>query len=130
MAGDAPRILLVGEDPTLATITAFRLELLGYQVRVIESGNEAVELLERDGADAVIVDTSLGDANPLEITSRIANSEVTSRIPVIAFSASADLDEVERAFHAGAKEYVVTPYDPAVLAQKLHRLLDASEATT
>ena len=120
---DAPRILLVGDDPTLAEITAFRLELLGYQVQVVSSGDEAIERLEREGADAVIIDTSVIDASPLEITSRIANAETTSRIPVMAFSANADLDEVERAFHAGAKQYLVTPYDPAVLAQKLNQML-------
>lgn len=42
----------------------------------------------------------------------------------MAFSSSGDLDDVERAFTAGAKEFVVTPYDPAVLQRKLQALLE------
>ena len=126
MAHDAYRLLLIGDDPTLSEITAFRLELLGYQVTVVASGNEAIQQLQHGGADAVIVDNSINDANQLEITSRIANAEETSRIPVMALSATSDLDEVERAFRAGASDYLVTPYDPAVLVQKLKRMLERS----
>ena len=39
------------------------------------------------------------------------------------FSASADLADVQRAYTAGVKDYLVTPFDPVVLEQKLERLL-------
>ncbi|MEX2121098.1 MAG: hypothetical protein WD847_16015, partial [Pirellulales bacterium] len=55
---------------------------------------------------------------------RLSSEERTSRVPIMAFSSSGDLDDVERAFTAGAKEFVVTPYDPAVLQRKLQALLE------
>jgi len=47
-----------------------------------------------------------------------------SPIPIMAISDNADLDEVERAYAAGANDYLVIPYDPSMLEEKLEKLLD------
>jgi CheY-like chemotaxis protein len=47
----------------------------------------------------------------------------TSQIPVLFVSTHADLDDVQKAYNAGANAYLVTPYDPAVLEEKIEHLV-------
>jgi CheY-like chemotaxis protein len=60
----------------------------------------------------------------LALTERLSNDPRTSPIPIMVISDSADLEEVERAFAAGAQDYLVIPYNPAALQEKLEKLLD------
>ena len=123
MQTEASRILLVEEEPTLAELTAFRLELLGYNVRCVHTAEQALSAIEAEAPDVVILDLYLPDMDGLELANRLSNDERTSRIPLLAFSADGDLGKVQRAYAAGVKDYLLTPFDPAVLEQKLEKLL-------
>jgi PleD family two-component response regulator len=46
----------------------------------------------------------------------------TSEVPVMVISTNSDLEDVQKAFNAGADEYLVIPYDPLVLEAKVERL--------
>jgi CheY-like chemotaxis protein len=127
MSSERPRVLLVDDDATVAEITAYRLELLGYSVQATNSGEAALQAIEQQKPDAVVLDLKLPGIDGIEVTSRLSNDERTSRIPVIAFSSDADLATVQKAFGAGAKDYVVKPYDPVVLEQKLEKLIAAHQ---
>ena len=124
MSADAPQLLLVEEDPTLAEITAFRLELLGYGVRCVHSGEDAQAAVEQDMPDLIILDLALPGMDGFELTNELRNDPRTTAIPVLAFSTSADLEDVQKAYAAGVSDILVTPYDPAVLEHKLEQLLE------
>ncbi len=123
MASELPTILLIESDPTLAEITAFRLELRGYRVVRAESAQDAFARLEGELPQAILLDTQVAGADGFEIANQLSNNERTSRIPLMVLSSKADLKDVERAYAAGAKDYLVTPYSPAVLESKLERLV-------
>ena len=126
MPPEAAQILLIEEDRTLADITAFRLELLGYTVRCAHSAEEALEALERELPEVIILDLYLPGMDGLELTNRLSNDHRTCDIPVMAFSSDSDLGKVQRAYAAGVKDFLLTPYDPAVLERKLEKLLVAA----
>ena len=120
-----PQILLVEEDSTLMEITAFRLELLGYEVVKKESAEAALEWLEKDLPSLIIVEQFLPGIDGVELLNRLSNDVRTSEIPVMLVSANSDLEDVQRAYNAGADDYLVTPYDPFVLETKVQRLVSA-----
>lgn len=130
MARHIPNILLVEEDPTLREITAFRLELLGYEVVSQESAETALEWLRINLPSLVIVDQFLPGIDGIELLNRLSNDVRTSDIPVMVLSANADLDDVQKAYNAGADEYLVTPYDPFMLESKIRRLISAVPQTS
>ena len=133
MKPDVPQLLLVEEDELLADITAFRLELLGYTVICVRSAEQAQARLQQDPLPAIILlDTTLPDINGLELLGRLSSGDRTHAIPVMVLTIDADLNAVQKAYRAGAKDYLVLPYDPAVLEQKVERLmgLAASAAAT
>lgn len=64
----------------------------------------------------------------IEFLNQLSNDPRTSEIPIIYLAASSDLEEVQRAYNAGADEFLVTPYDPLVLEKKVEGLLVATQA--
>ena len=127
MDADAPQLMLVEDDETLAEITAFRLELLGYGVRQVRTADETRALLKEQTPDLIILDLALSGTDGFELTNEIRNDPKTTEIPVLAFSSSADLEDVQRAYAAGVSDFLVTPYDPMVLEHKLEQLLNLRE---
>jgi DNA-binding response OmpR family regulator len=122
MAMDSLKILLVEDDRTLAEITEFRLELLGYDVDVVESAAATHAWLGERLPDVVILDLALCGSEGFDLLNKLSNDERTNPVPVLVFSTSGDLDCVQRAYGAGADEYLVTPYDPANLEEKIEKL--------
>jgi CheY-like chemotaxis protein len=119
-------ILMLEEEPALLEITAFRLELLGYQVVQFTGADGALDWLASNLPDLIAVGY-LSDMDPVEFLNRISDDPRTSQCPLLYLSANSDLDEVQRAYNAGADEYLLTPYDPLVLERKVQGLLTAAD---
>ena len=122
-------ILLIEEEPTLREITSFRLELLGYQVMTKITADQANQQLLEKLPDLIAVG-HVAEMESIEFLNHLSNDPRTSELPVIYLSGSADLDEVQRAYNAGADEFLVTPFDPLVLEKKVEGLLVAAQMRT
>jgi len=123
MTEEAKQILLVEEDPILLEITAFRLELLGYRVEVKKSARQALEWLREHLPALIIVDEVLPGMDGIEFVNRVSNDMRTTEIPILFLSTNSDPKDVQRAYNAGADEYLVIPYDPIVLESKVEHLV-------
>lgn len=119
-------LLIVEAEVTLAEVTAFRLELLGFSVQIARSAEEAYLLIEQKKPDLMIVDLKLARASGVALIEQLAAEAETAEIPVIALSLDAELEQVQRAFTAGATDFLVAPYNPAVLEEKVANLLAES----
>jgi CheY-like chemotaxis protein len=129
MSATRKRVLLIEEEPALLDITSFRLELLGYEVHLAISAETAITWLSQNLPDLVAVGY-LSDMDPVEFLNRLSDDPRTSQLPLLFLSANSDLDEVQRAYNAGADEYLLTPYDPLVLERKVQGLLAAAQTQT
>lgn len=131
-----PIILLVEEDSTMSGVTSHRLNLLGYDVKAVDSTKGAFEFLAThasdngDGSvDAIITNLSLSGMTGFDFLERLSSDEATTDIPVMVLSADAELDTVQKAFRSGAIEYLVTPYNPLVLENKVEKLVGMAGKT-
>jgi DNA-binding response OmpR family regulator len=113
----------------LLEITAFRLELLGYKVVALTTAEKGVEWLANQLPSLVIVDHALPGMDGIEFINRLSNDTRTSDIPILFLSTNGDLEDVQKAYNAGADEYLVIPYDPIVLEAKVGRLTSATLQT-
>ncbi len=117
------RILLVQSEKVLAELTQFRLELLGYQIQLVGTVGEASMVIQQSPPNLVIVDTKLTDGDGIEWIAQIRSAHSADQLPVIVFSLDPSLETVERAFHAGANDYLITPFDPTVMEDKIEAIL-------
>ena len=127
MAQQDATLLLIEEEPTLRDITAFRLELLGYTVITKNTADEANLALMGKLPDLIVVG-HVAEMESVEFLNHLSNDARTSELPIIYLSGSSELEEVQRAYNAGADEFLVTPFDPLVLEKKVIELLNASAA--
>ena len=121
-------ILIVAADEILGDITSFRLELLGYRVRLASSGEQALTMLKDHLPNMFMIHLDLPGLSGTALIEQLATENETVRIPVLEISLNADLESVQRTVAAGASDYLVVPYDPRILDEKVTKLLSESEA--
>jgi response regulator RpfG family c-di-GMP phosphodiesterase len=74
----------------------------------------------------LIVVGQVAETGPLDFLNQLSNEQRTSQIPVLYLSSSSDLDDVQKAYNAGADEFLVIPYDPMMLEKKVQGLITAT----
>ena len=124
------RILLVEPEDVLAEVTAFRLELLGYIVRRVASGEEALEELESHRPDVILTNLDLPSMDGVTLIEKIASDQETNNIPVMVLSVEADLDRVQAVHRAGGRDFLVVPFEPEHLEEKVARLAELSRESS
>lgn len=117
------RLLLVENDPLLAEVTSYRLQLLGYQVEVAGTAAELWAGVDRLHPHAVLMNLDMDGLQPMELLEQLGTDKTTSELPIIALSSQSDLNQVEHVWKNGVRDYLITPYDPVVLERKVARLL-------
>jgi DNA-binding response OmpR family regulator len=118
-----PTILLVDDEQKVLELITFRLQLLGYRVITAQSGEDALALVETQRPDLIILDVTMPGLDGLTVCSRLKKSEASSAIPILMLTGRSEVEDVNKAMIAGADDYVVKPYDPAILQMKIRRQL-------
>ena len=116
-------VLLVEPEPIVSEVTAFRLELLGYRVTCVESAEAAFAKIGDSIPDLVITDLVLPGLDGMGFIERLATDEATSDLRILVLSIDADLSRVQAAYDIGARDFIVVPFHPEVLEEKVSKLL-------
>jgi len=106
------RLLLAEDNAMNQEIILAMLEDTGYEVSVVETGRRALEALEEQQFDAVLMDCQMPEMDGLEATRRLRKRETASgarRLPVIALTANAVQGDRERCLEAGMDDYLSKP---------------------
>jgi len=114
------RILLVDDDEGGLHALRAVLEPLGQRLLAVRSGEEALRQLLREEFAVILLDVRMPGLDGLETARYINARSRTRHIPIIFLTAHAeDVEQVFRAYAAGAVDYVVKPFDPDVLRSKV-----------
>jgi len=120
----AARILLVDDHPMNREIGAALLTLVGCQVETAENGQQAVAKAARGGFDIILMDIHMPEMDGLAATRAIkALDGEAAKTPIIAMSADALPQQVERCYAAGMVDHVAKPVQREVLYAKVSRWL-------
>jgi len=118
MAEVTPRYVLLAEDGLINQKVAVNLlERRGHIVEVAENGRAALEALERELFDLVLMDVQMPEMDGFEATAAIREREreTGDHLPIIAMTAHAMKGDRERCLEAGMDEYLAKPIDPEAL---------------
>lgn len=119
----APRILVVEDETSLATLLVYNLEAEGYQVEHVDNGDEAELRLAESPPDLVILDWMLPGVSGLEICRRLRARDNAKDMPVIMLTARGEEGERVRGLSVGADDYVVKPFSTPELMARVRALL-------
>jgi CheY-like chemotaxis protein len=122
-----PRILVVDDVALNRLVVQALLEPAAYEVVLTGGGQEAIEALEAEEFDLVLMDVRMPGMDGLEATRRIRAAEAARgdgrHIPIIALTGEEMVDEVQACFNAGMDAHLSKPTDRASLLALVRRML-------
>lgn len=118
-SGPTLRVLVIDDERNLRESAAAFLATEGIDALVAASGQEGVEILERDLLDAVVVDLKMPGMSGLDFLSWLRDGGPS--LPAIMISAHGDIADAVEAMKRGASDYLVKPFDPDELVVRLRR---------
>ena len=121
------RVLIVEDEQHLADGLRFNLEAEGYQVRVVGTGEAALEVLSAPAppVDVVVLDVMLPGKDGFAVISEMR--QAGQFIPTLMLTARGHSADVLKGFAAGADDYLPKPFDLAVLMARIRGLLRRGE---
>ncbi len=115
-----PRILLVEDDEVIREATRMALERYGFPVDTAADGLEGLERFRAEPPDLLLLDVMLPLLDGVGLCRRIRE---TSRLPILMMSARTEPIDVISGLEAGADDYVVKPFEIAVLVARIRTVL-------
>jgi CheY-like chemotaxis protein len=131
-SGTSPRgrLLVVEDDDDTRKLVATFLAKSGFEVEGVDDGLAALQRLERDGIDLVLLDWMMPGLSGIEVLARIRERRSASELPVIMATARAGSADQVAALRAGANDYVSKPLDLKVLRARIELRLELDRAPT
>jgi len=121
------KILIAEDDTDIRCLVAYSLEYAGYEVIQALNGDEAVELAESEQPDLILLDVRMPRMNGYEACAVLRSRESTRAIPIVFLSARGQETEIRRGLDMGAEEYILKPFAPDDLYQRVGSILQRLE---
>ena len=111
------RILVVEDNPVNQTLALRLLQRRGFSAKVVSDGIQALEALEQERFDLVLMDLQMPNRDGLQTIADIRRKELLTgeHIPVIALTAHAMVGDHQRCIDAGMDAYIAKPIDKNLL---------------
>ncbi len=116
-------ILIVEDDIDIQQVVSYNLIKSGFNVTCADSGEEALEIMERERIDLVLLDIMLPGMDGMEICTLIRDRHQSGRLPIIMLTAKGEEDDIIRGLACGADDYVTKPFSPKVLIARIRAQL-------
>src|SRR5918996_2492790 len=118
--GQAQTVLVVEDEPSIASFVSLYLKNAGYQVRTAGSGAEAIGQLTGGETSLIILDLMLPDVDGVELCRRIRQR---SDVPILMLTArDEDVDKII-GLEVGADDYMTKPFNPRELVARVKSVL-------
>jgi two-component system chemotaxis response regulator CheY len=118
------RFLVVDDSSTMRRIIINTLNKLGYkECYEASNGREGVERLATTPVDMVITDWNMPEMSGIEFIRAVRANDATRHLPVLMVTTNAAQDDIVQALHAGVNSYVVKPFTPDTIKDKIEAVL-------
>lgn len=118
-------VLIVDDEPDVVLLSRVILEPAGYRVLEASDGSEALDLLQRESPDVLLLDVRMPRVDGWEVLERLGPHRVRD-LGVVMFSAHAESASEQRALAAGCRAYLRKPFSPQALLQAVAGATDSA----
>ncbi len=116
-------ILLVEDDADIQQLVSYNLIKSGFNVTCADSGEEALQILEQEPVDLVLLDLMLPGKDGMEVCTIIRVKTDIIQPPIIMLTAKSEEDDIVTGLSCGADDYVTKPFSPRVLIARVQAML-------
>lgn len=123
--------LLVAEDQAIIRkLIRMTLQMAGHEVFEADNGLDAVARAQELKPDLILMDVMMpGEIDGIEACRRLRADAAMGQVPIVMLSARGQVADQKAGLDAGANEYVVKPFEPALLLQAVQRWTLGSDPT-
>ncbi len=122
------KILIADDGRVMRTVISAKLTENGYAVTAVASGREALESIEREPVDLVVLDIHMPDMGGLETLRHLRERYSAIQLPVIMATANDEDEDIIESFEAGANDFVSKPINFPVLFARMETHLKLKRA--
>ena len=124
MADKSRTILFVEDSPTMRRIIVNSLKQLGEgEIIEAENGIDALEKLDGKAVDLVVTDWNMPEMNGAELVKTLRGMPEYAEVPIVMITTRGMQDDVMTAMKLGVNGYIIKPFTPDVLKEKLKPIL-------
>ena len=113
------KILIVDDEKPICDLIDINLTTAGYQCRAVQDGLQAIDLIEKENFDLILLDVMLPGADGYDIMEYIR----PLKVPVIFITAKHDVKDRVKGLRLGAEDYLVKPFDVVELVARVEVVL-------
>jgi DNA-binding response OmpR family regulator len=123
-------VLIADDDPLLRALLEHKLGAADYAVRSVEDGRAALEAVERQRPDLLVLDAMMPVMDGFETLRRIKANPDLASVVVVMLTALKREEDVVSALKLGAADYLAKPFNPDELVARLDRLTAAQRSAS
>ncbi|WP_068922241.1 response regulator transcription factor [Planobispora rosea] len=116
-------VLVAEDDSDIRDLIVFKLEQAGHTVIAVGDGASALRLARERPPEIVLLDVMMPGMSGVEVCRELRRHPETAGLPIILLTARAQESDVAKGLTAGADDYIVKPFSPRVLADRVHSVL-------
>jgi DNA-binding response OmpR family regulator len=120
----AAHILVVDDVAVNREILKRRLVRRGFEISEASGGREALEIIDREPIDLVLLDIMMPDVDGLDVVRTVRKTRSTEELPIIMVSARSFSEDVTQCLELGANDYVTKPVDFEATLELINRELE------
>lgn len=117
------RILLIEDFAVIRRLIEVAIDPLHHTMIQVATGEQAMDLLEAEDFDLILLDIGLPGIDGWEVLERMRASSRTASVPVLVVTAHGDQADEDLAFRLGANGFIAKPFRPDLLMSEVERLL-------
>jgi len=117
------KVVIAEDEPDIRDLIRFTLQFAGFEVFAGSNGEEGYELTKGEKPDIVLMDVRMPKMTGYEACRKIKADPELKHIPVIFLSAKGQDSEIQSGLDAGAEEYLLKPFAPDQLTERVRAVL-------
>ena len=117
------KILIAEDEQDIRTLITFTLQFAGHDVVAFKDGQEALENAEQESPDLIMMDVRMPRMDGYTACRNMKTIPAIADIPVVFLSAKGQEAEINIGYEAGAEEYLLKPFAPDDLTNRVNELL-------
>jgi DNA-binding response OmpR family regulator len=126
----AEKILIVDDDVQTLRLVGLMLERQGYKILAASNGTQAIGMARSELPDLILLDVMMPDVDGLSVSRTLRKESETTDIPILMFTAKAQVEDKIAGYEAGADDYLTKPIHPAELTAHMRAILSRNKSRT